>query len=364
MTNTPSARRRKAGALSAALAGASALLLCLPSTQAAAAAPAGPDFVQSAEQVAVDSLVHSTGSSRADAQKRLQTQQAGRSLADSLTERLGSRAVGAFLDATTGSAVVNVLSEADAQQVRAAGATPKFVRYNASQLDEVKTTLDRLAGVPNTSWGVDTSANQVVLTISHAAPADRAAELVQTAQRFGDRVRVQRSTGQLTEHVYDGQEISTGQILCSAGFNVVKGGTKYIVTAGHCTRRLPYWQGIGPSTSSRFAGTDYGLIRNGYGQPITSAGNAYVGEQVCKSGRTTYLTCGTVQALNQTVNYGNGDVVYGLIQTNVRSDHGDSGGPLFDGSTALGTVSGGDNVTDYFQPVTAALSYYGVTLAP
>ena len=63
------------------------------------------------------------------------------------------------------------------------------------------------------------------------------------------------------------------------------------------------------------------------------------------------------------MNCGNGEVVYGLIETDVHSDHGDSGGALFDGSTALGTVSGGDSTTDYFQPVTAALNAYGVGLA-
>lgn len=52
-----------------------------------------------------------------------------------------------------------------------------------------------------------------------------------------------------------------------------------------------------------------------------------------------------------------------MIETNVYSDHGDSGGALFDGSTALGTVSGGDSTTDYFQPLTAALNAYGVGLA-
>ena len=56
------------------------------------------------------------------------------------------------------------------------------------------------------------------------------------------------------------------------------------------------------------------------------------------------------------MNCGNGEVVYGLIETDVHSDHGDSDG-------ALDTVSGGDSTTDYFQPVTAALNAYGVGLA-
>ena len=67
------------------------------------------------------------------------------------------------------------------------------------------------------------------------------------------------------------------------------------------------------------------------------------------------------------MNYGNGDVVNGLIQTNVCAEPGDSGGSLYSGSTALGLTSGGSGDctsggTTFFQPVTAALSAYGVTI--
>jgi streptogrisin D len=48
----------------------------------------------------------------------------------------------------------------------------------------------------------------------------------------------------------------------------------------------------------------------------------------------------------------------------VHTDHGDSGGPLFDGETGLGTVSGGDGTTDYFQPLPPILTGYGLDLAP
>jgi S1-C subfamily serine protease len=126
-----------------------------------------------------------------------------------------------------------------------------------------------------------------------------------------------------------------------------------------------------------FPGGDYGVIRNdsafglgdvdrydGTEQPITSAGTAFVGERVCASGEATGLTCGRVTAVDQTVDYGDGNVVHGLIETTVRTDHGDSGGPLFDGSTGLGTVSGGDGTTDYFQPLPPVLAAYGLALAP
>ena len=71
-------------------------------------------------------------------------------------------------------------------------------------------------------------------------------------------------------------------------------------------------------------------------------------------------------ALNATVNYAEGQV-RGLIRTNVCAQPGDSGGSLFAGSTALGLTSGGSGNcttggTTYFQPVTEALSVYGVSV--
>jgi S1-C subfamily serine protease len=127
---------------------------------------------------------------------------------------------------------------------------------------------------------------------------------------------------------------------------------------------------------SRFPRTDYGLIRNeraasagdidlydGTVQPITSIGAAKAGQRVCASGQTTRVTCGRVLAVDQTVDYGNGAVVHDLISTNVHTEHGDSGGPLFAGSTGLGVVSGGDGTTDYFQPLAPAFRAYGLGLA-
>lgn len=72
-------------------------------------------------------------------------------------------------------------------------------------------------------------------------------------------------------------------------------------------------------------------------------------------------------ALNATVNYGGGDIVSGLIQTTVCAEPGDSGGPLYSGTKALGLTSGGSGDctsggTTFFQPVTEALSAYGVSV--
>lgn len=88
---------------------------------------------------------------------------------------------------------------------------------------------------------------------------------------------------------------------------------------------------------------------------------------VTRRGSTTGTHSGSVTGLNATVNYGNGDIVYGMIKTNVCAEPGDSGGPLHSGSKAIGLTSGGSGNcssggTTFFQPVTEALSAYGVSV--
>lgn len=56
-----------------------------------------------------------------------------------------------------------------------------------------------------------------------------------------------------------------------------------------------------------------------------------------------------------------------LIQTTVCAEGGDSGGPLYDGTTALGLTSGGSGHCTsggktFFQPVREAANAYGVTI--
>lgn len=101
---------------------------------------------------------------------------------------------------------------------------------------------------------------------------------------------------------------------------------------------------------------------------VHSAGNAYVGQAVCRSGATTGVRCGLVTALNQTVNYAQGSVS-GLIRTNICAEPGDSGGPLYVAATGtiIGILSGGSGNcttggTTYYQPITEVLAAYGLTI--
>lgn len=247
--------------------------------------------------------------------------------------------------------------------------------------------VDALPPTPNTAWGIDPSTGRLTVTVGRGAPAAGVARLTALADRFGDAMWIEHTGGPLVRQdvlgpadpngmLLGGDGMSDGKIVCSAGFDVLRDGRPYVLTAGHCTAGLPAWQGVGRSVVSEFPDSDFGLVAadeaqtrgavdlyDGTTQPIVEVGTARVGEHVCASGEATELTCGQVLAVDQTVDYGDGHVVHGLIRTDVHTDHGDSGGPLFDGSTGLGTVSGGDGDIDYFQPLAPAMRAYDLELA-
>ncbi|SFW79469.1 S1 family peptidase [Amycolatopsis australiensis] len=319
---------------------------------------------------AVTSLMADAGISESAALSFLRAQAAGVETVHRVTAALGARAADGYLDAAA-EPVVNVLDQAAAAQVTAAGAQARLVKHSSAALAEAQDTLRALPAVAHTSIGLDPKANQVVLTVADAA--ENTGALLRAAASLGDRVRVERVPGEMHLAIYDGEAITGGGVRCSVGFNTNRGGQNYIVDAGHCTRAVAQWN-VGPSQGSSFPGNDYGLIRNTTGsapgavtlwngstQRITAAGTATVGQRISKSGSTTHLTSGTVQATNVTVNYAEGSVSQ-LIQTSALVNPGDSGGCLFAGSTGLGITSGKGSGTSFFQPVGEALSAYGVTL--
>ncbi|MEV0004896.1 S1 family peptidase [Micromonospora sp. NPDC050980] len=306
--------------------------------------------------------------------------------AASLVAKLGDRAAGTYADAS-GKMVVTVTDAAAARQVHAAGATPKLVTRGANQLRAATSELERSAKIPGTAWWTDAATNQVVVSVDSTVTGAKLARVKAAAARTGGAVRIEAEAGTLTTRISGGQAIYTGGYRCSLGFNVRSGSTYYFLTAGHCTNLGSTWYSnsgqssvLGSRAGTSFPGNDYGIVRytssvshpgnvylyNGSYQDITSAGNAYVGQSVRRSGSTTGLRSGTVSATNATVNYAEGSVS-GLIRTNVCAEGGDSGGSLFAGSTALGLTSGGSGNcssggTTYFQPVTEPLSVYGVSV--
>ncbi|MFF1421284.1 S1 family peptidase [Streptomyces sp. NPDC058200] len=250
---------------------------------------------------------------------------------------------------------------------------------SAAQLADASSAV-RGADVAGTAWYTDKASGKVVVTVDSTVSAAEINKIKNSVADTAAGIRIQHTTGKFSKLIAGGEAITTGGSRCSLGFNVRVGSTNYALTAGHCTNIGSSWN-IGTTAGTSFPTNDYGIIRhsnqgaadgrvylyNGTYREITGAANASVGLGVTRSGSTTGVHSGTVTGLNATVNYGGGQVVYGMIQTNVCAEPGDSGGALFSGNTAIGLTSGGSGNcssggTTFFQPVTEPLSVYGATI--
>jgi putative cell wall-binding protein len=174
--------------------------------------------------------------------------------------------------------------------------------------------------------------------------------------------------------------------ICSTGFNGFgAGGAPTMATAGHCLlgnspvpadpavayrylQTVPGQTGtastsaIGTLASSTFmfgSGNDSGLVPvtganlaprsqvstwNGSTVAVRGMTNATIGAPICKSGRTTGWTCGTVLKVNypqQILVDGGGIVSVNSVLTSMCMWHGDSGGPAMIGAFAVGVNSSG-----------------------
>ncbi|MDU0292853.1 ricin-type beta-trefoil lectin domain protein, partial [Saccharothrix longispora] len=298
-----------------------------------------------------------------------------------LRARLGDRFGGAWFD---GGLKVGVVSPADAETVRAAGATPVTVAKSEKALADAKAALDRSgldrsAATPDVhSWYVDPATNSVVVN----------ARTTEAARAFAAEAGV-TARAEVTDAprpVYDirggDQYVINGNTLCSVGFSVDNGG---FVTAGHCggtgSPTLGFNNvGQGTFAGSSFPDNDHAWVRtngnwtptpyvnNHSGGSVAVAGSqeAGVGASVCRSGRTTGWRCGTIQAKNVTVNY-SGHLVHGLTSTTACAQPGDSGGSYLAGNQAQGVASGAAGTcanggTSLFQPVNEILNVYGLQL--
>ncbi|WP_411086093.1 S1 family peptidase [Streptomyces sp. 061-3] len=240
------------------------------------------------------------------------------------------------------------------------------------------------ADIAGTAWNIDPATKTLRVTVDSTVSQAEIKQIKKSAGANAGALRIERTSGTFNKLLSGGDAIYAPGWRCSLGFNVRSGSTYYFLTAGHCTDGNPPWYtnssnstSIGPTVGSSFPTNDYGIVRYDNAsvahpgtvgsQDITSAANATVGMSVTRRGSTTGIHSGTVTALNATVNYGGGDIVYGMIQTNVCAEPGDSGGPLYSGTRAIGLTSGGSGNcssggTTFFQPVTEALSAYGVSV--
>ncbi|WP_276314424.1 S1 family peptidase [Streptomyces sp. Z26] len=179
----------------------------------------------------------------------------------------------------------------------------------------------------------------------------------------------------------------SGGTVCAVGFNARDASASYGLLPGHCAAAAQTWFAdpaltvqVGVTAGAQFPGSDYGVIR--YTNPdlsypgeiraggqiidITGAAAPTVGRAVCRAGTTTGVRCGTVTAVNVTINHPEGAVT-GLFATTVCAEPGERGGSAYSGTTALGLEAGGSGNcasggASYYQPVTEVLAAYGLTL--
>ncbi|MET8474546.1 S1 family peptidase [Streptomyces sp. NPDC006422] len=256
--------------------------------------------------------------------------------------------------------------------------------FSAAELTQTRDAV-RSADVAGTAWAVDAKTKQVVVTVDSTVSQAEINKIKKEAGDTAGALKIERTAGTFKKLLSGGDAIYASSWRCSLGFNVRNSsGAYYFLTAGHCTDGAGTWWSnsshtstLGSTAGSSFPGNDYGIVKYASGvstppgtvgsQDITSAATPSVGTTVYRRGSTTGTHSGRVTALNATVNYGGGDIVSGLIQTTVCAEPGDSGGPLYGGTKAYGLTSGGSGNcssggTTFFQPVTEALSAYGVSV--
>ncbi|KAJ4147222.1 hypothetical protein LMH87_001760 [Akanthomyces muscarius] len=308
---------------------------------------------------------------------------------------VGDSFAGAWIGADTIN--IGITDHSLADVVTASGATPITMTNSLSKLENAKSSLDKkfvgqsktmesTSGSPSgiASYFIDVAANKLVikaLVNSHAYAEKLASQVGLAASEF--EVQTVKAMPRTIATVEGGDAYYIDDSSrCSIGFSVTTG----FVSAGHCgnpgsSATTSNGETLGTFEASVFpgsadmsyvstvSGTDLQGYVDGYGQgslPVSGSDESAVGASICRSGSTTGVHCGTVNAKDATVNYAEGSVT-GLTQTDVCAEPGDSGGSWFSGSQAQGVTSGGDGDctsggTTYFQPVNEILQTYGLTL--
>lgn len=321
-----------------------------------------------------------------------------------LQGQLGGSYAGSWLDHNSGSLTVAVTDRGAASLARAAGAQARVVDRSEQDLTAITDELvaraeadpSALAGA--FSWGLDPAANQVVVTVEDGTAGAVAGALA----GYGDAVRIEEAAAapQLAQQLpfLDGGIAYDSNLGgCSTGFNLRDGaGTGFFLTAGHCsgggggvgTQTSHAGIGIGPFVSSFFPTFDDAIVRNdnpgfwiqgpwvwvypGFAT-VNGFTDAPVGTPVCKSGRTTLLTCGVITLKDEDVTFSGGQTVFDMTRHNACVEPGDSGGSNLNvagGNFAEGVTSGAQligglclgrfglqNVSWYF-PIVDSLPFY------
>ncbi|MEU8353181.1 alpha-lytic protease prodomain-containing protein, partial [Streptomyces sp. NPDC048845] len=200
-------------------------------------------------------------------------------LATTLLSDLGDGAAGTYYDADAKQLVVNVVDEADAEDVKAKGAVAKIVQHTLGELDSARETLKAEATIPGTSWSVDPVSNKVVVTADETVKGAKLDKLNKVVKGLDGKATVEKVAGEFKPFASGGDAIYSGGARCSLGFNVTVGGAPAFITAGHCGDAGSSWSDssggaeIGTMEDSSFPGDDFALVKYSSGVDAPSEVN-------------------------------------------------------------------------------------------
>ena len=309
--------------------------------------------------------------------------------------------------------------ELEPSEARVVSATYSWEELEEAQ-EEVDDALKNLIRSDLVQTGLNPVHNTVVVSVAEGADESAREAIRRTARAAGPAVSVDaesvpsftagpaacNSQYHCDKPLRGGVWIEsddTGR-YCSAGFRAVGKalGNHFLLTAGHCGGNKKYWDAynasgerlyLGEVQEDSYPGNDWGKIDVDYGYwaepnwpasvvywggsqnlPITYESASYVGESVCHSGARTGSSCGVVTRIDETVSYEAdgtipGGTIYGLTEVQGWCSYkGDSGGPVWNGETALGLFSGmrraepcGEGI-GWYSEITQADEAMGVTV--
>ncbi|MFF1724420.1 S1 family peptidase [Streptomyces sviceus] len=366
-----------------------AVLLLLGVGATAGTVPAAADEKQPASAGLLTAMQRDFGLTPEQAVARLAAERKATALQPKVRRAAGTSFGGSWFDAAQGTLTVAVTPGTSAtalREIRATGATVRTVAHSARELSATQARLDALpAPDAVSSWHVDPKAGAVVVNVVSGRQRDNDVQAFVARARKAGPVTVREVAAAPTTFAagtVGGDPFYTGNVRCSIGFSVYGG----FVTAGHCDQHTGSVYGwdrsyVGNFQGSSFPDNDYAWVNVGSGwwtvpvvlgwgtvsdQLVRGSNVAPVGASICRSGSTTHWHCGTVLAMNETVNYSQG-AVHQMTKTNVCAEPGDSGGSFISGDQAQGVTSGGwgncsSGGETWFQPVNEILNRYGLTL--
>jgi len=351
-----------------------------------------------------DAMKRDLGMTDGQVQNYLDVERLAGAQGEMLAKAQGAGFAGSWIERKPNGDYQFVVATTGKPQQGQAGVSVRSAKHSLEHLEAAKAALDQVqksAPVGVYGWVVDVRSNSVRLDV---APGAQKAAIDFVAASGADAATIQfapmESAPRPLVTFYGGSEYlsnSEGSYwYCSVGFAVTKNSQQGFATAGHCgnagdtvhtlVNKRTVSASIGTFQASSYPNNGDGAwvalngsntvvaTVDGYNAadiPVRGATVAPVGAAVCRSGRTTGLHCGTIEAYNQTVQYPDTSVS-GLTRVKVCAEGGDSGGSFITGvGQAQGTLSGGNYsckgnqaalAISYFQPIAKTLQNYSLTL--